>query len=163
MEEEYQEKSVFAGSLSKILKSGGSAAVYTYNVTAGALKKVVKVVQKVPALPQKAVGVFSKGLGAVKPREIKEVEKRINQYEIRIKTLYFEIGEEGAKYSDDENPLEIEEVQKLIADVREYEKEVQRLKKRVTEINERKKIQKKKERAEAVRFAKKPGKTTLKQ
>ena len=42
-----------------------------------ALKKGVKLVQKAPALPKKAVGVFSKGLGAVKPREVKEVEARI--------------------------------------------------------------------------------------
>ena len=163
MEEEYQERSVFMRGVAKVLNVGGNAAVFTYAATAGALKKGVKLVQKAPALPKKAVGVFSKGLGAVKPREVKEVEARINKHEIKIKTLYFEIGKEGAKYSDDENPLETEEVQKLIAVVREYEQEVQRLKNRVTEIKEQKKIEKKKKRAKVVRFAKKPSKATVKQ
>ena len=132
--------------------------MYTYDATAGAFKKVIEVAQKAPALPQKAAGVFAVGLGVVKPREVKEVEARINAYEKKIKTLYFEIGKEGAKYSADENPLETEEVQKLITDVREHEKEIQRLETRIDEIKEQKK--EKKKRAKVIRFAKKPSKAS---
>ena len=163
MEEEYQKKSGFMGGVAKVLNAGGSAAVYTYDATAGALKKVVKVAQKAPALSKKAASVFSTGLGAVKPGEVKNVEARINDYETKIKALYFEIGKEGAKYSADENPLETEEVQKLIADVREYEKEIQRLENRISEIKEQKREEKKKKRAKVIRFAKKPSQATVDQ
>jgi hypothetical protein len=163
MEEEYQERSGFMSGVAKVLNAGGSAAVYTYDTTAGALKKVVEVAQKAPFLPQKAAEVFSTGLGVVKPREVKEVEARINEYEKKIKTLYFEIGKEGAKYSADENPLETEEVQKLITDVREHEKEIQRLETRIDEIKEQKKEKKKKTRAKIIRFAKKPSKASVEQ
>ena len=163
MEEESQERSGFMSGVAKVLNAGGSAAVYTYDATAGALKQVVKAAQKAPALPQKAAGVLTAGLGVVKPREVKEVEARINEYEKKIKTLYFEIGKEGAKYSADENPLETEEVQKLITDVREHEKEIQRLETRIDEIKEQKKEKKKKKRGKVIRFAKKPSKATVDQ
>ncbi len=161
MEEEHKERSGFMSGIAKVLNAGGSAAVYSYDATAGALKKVVQVAKQAPFLPEKAAGVFSAGLGMAKPREVKDVEARINDYEKKIKTLYFEIGKEGAKYSADENPLETEEVQKLIADVREYEKEIQRLEIRIDEIKEQKK--EKKKRAKVIRFAKKPSKTNVEQ
>lgn len=163
MEEEYQERSGFMGGVAKVLNAGGGAAVYTYDATAGALKKAVEAAKKTPVLPQKAAEVFSAGLGVVKPREVKAVEARINEYEKKIKTLYFEIGKEGAKYSADENPLETEEVQKLITDVREHEKEIQRLETRIDEIKEQKKAEKKKKRAKVIRFARKPSKAPVEQ
>ena len=165
MEEEYQERSGFMGGVAKVLNAGGSAVVYSYDLSAGAFKKVVKVAKKAPALPQKAAGVFSTGFGVVKPSDVKKVEVKINEYEGKIRTLYFEIGKEGAKYSDDENPLETEEVQKLIADVREYEKEIKRLETRIDEIKEEKKkaIKAKKKRGKVLRFVKKPDKATVEQ
>jgi len=105
MEEAYQHKSVFKGSVAKVLNAGVNAAVHSYDATSDALIKVVKVVQKAPVLPQKAAGVFCAGLGAMWPSEIKEVEAIINEYEIKIIALYVEIGKEEAKCSDDENPL----------------------------------------------------------
>ena len=162
MDEEYQEISFFMGGVAKVLNAGGSAAVHTYDATAGVLKKVVEVVQNSSVLPQ-----FSASFGAVKASEIKEVEARIRDYEIKIESLYFEIGKEGSKYPDDQNPLEIEKVQKLIAGVREYEQEIQRLKNRIKEIKEQKKtekkIEQKKMRAKVVPFAKKPRKATVEQ
>ena len=163
MEEEYKERSGFMSGVAKVLNAGGSAAVYTYDATAGALKQVVTAAKQAPFLPQKAAGVFAAGLGVVKPREVKEVEARINEYEKKIKTLYFEIGKEGAKYSADENPLETEEVQKLITDVREHEKEIQRLETRIDEIKAQKKEKKEKKRAKVIRFAKKPSKASVDQ
>lgn len=136
METEIQERSGLMGGVAKILNAGGTAVITVYDAAAGVLCKLVETAKKAPGLHEKTMGFFSRGIGIVKPGEINRIEKKISEYEIQIKQLYFEIGKEGAKFAEGEKPLESEIVKKLILDVKEYEKEIERLHGQITGIKE---------------------------
>jgi HEAT repeat protein len=139
MEERYQGRSVVMGGFAKALNAGGSAAVYTYDLTASGLNALFNVAKNAPVLPQKVIDIFSRGLG--KPTAVKRAEEKIKDYEMKIKNLYFEIGKAGASASGEGSPLEAEPINKLIGDVREYEKEIHRLRVHITEVIEEKKTE----------------------
>jgi len=84
-------------------------------------------VQKIKPLPKKAVT-------KVKRVESKQLQDKIKKREKKIASLYYEIGKEGSKISDQSNILEQEPIKKLIADAKGYEKEIERLKSRITEL-----------------------------
>ncbi|HUV49783.1 MAG TPA: HEAT repeat domain-containing protein [Anaerolineae bacterium] len=144
MENSYHERSGFIGGVARVLNFGGRAMVSAYDVTSDALNKLFTAAKKSTFLPEKVAGMFTSGLGMSRPSETRRLEDKIEEYERKIKALYLEIGKEGANYSGDESALQTEPIKKLIADVREYEKEIQRLKDRIVEAREQKK-------AEAVR------------
>lgn len=136
MEEQHQEtgKRGVLGGVASVLNAGGTAVVYTYDITAGALKNLASVVKKAPDV---SFGMFNKvvgGLGVSTTPEIKKLESKIKDYEKRINKTYFEIGKAGAQTEDTENQLEKDRVKQLISDVREYEKEIERLNGRVLEL-----------------------------
>lgn len=162
MENAYHERSGFMGGVAKVLNAGGTAAVYAYDVTCSVAGKAFSASKKMPVLPEKLMSIFASGFGMVKPTETKQVEEKIEEYERKIKRLYFEIGKEGTHYSGDESALETEPIKQLIADVREYEKEIQRLRDHIVEIKEQKKadILKMKELKKAEQLAKKRVKVT---
>jgi HEAT repeat protein len=139
MENRYQGRSAVMGGFAKALNAGGSAAVYTYDLTASTLNTLFKVAKNAPVLPQKVIDIFTRGLG--KPTEVKRTEEKINEYEMKIKNLYFEIGKAGAGYEGEGSPLEGEPINKLVGNVREYEKEIERLRTRITEVIEEKKAE----------------------
>ena len=139
MEDRYQGKSVVMGGFAKALNAGGSAAVYTYDLTASSFNTLFKVAKNTPVLSQKIISIFTRGIR--KPTEVKRTEEKISEYEMKIKNLYFEIGKAGAGYSGEGSPLEGEQINKLVGDVREYEKEIQRLRTRITEVIEEKKAE----------------------
>ena len=135
--EEY-ERSGVKGGVASVLNFGGNALVYAYDVTTGAFGKIFSVVKKTPVVPEKAFDMFAGGFGILKPSEIKGIQEKIRVYEKKIKDLYYLIGKEGATYSGHESALETEPVKKLMADVREYEKEIQRFQGRMVEIKKQK-------------------------
>jgi HEAT repeat protein len=141
MENSYPERSGFMGGMARVLNAGGGAAVYAYDMMSAAVGKAFIVAKRAPALPERVVGIFASGFGIVKPSETKQLKEKIEHYQRKIKALYFEIGKEGATYSGVESALETEPVKKLIAAVREYEKEIQRLQDRIVEIKEQKKAE----------------------
>ena len=134
MGEEYPKRSGLSGGIAKVLNAGGSAVVFAYDASSSALGGLVSLVKKTPGLPRRVTGMFTGGLGTIRPSEARSIEGKIKDYENKIKALYYEIGKEGAARQEAVNPLEVEAVKKLLADVREYEKEIQRLKDRIAEI-----------------------------
>jgi HEAT repeat protein len=136
METETQGRSGIMGGVARVLNAGGSAVIVVYDAAAGAFCKLIETVKKAPDLHEKTMGLFTKGIGIVKPGEINRIEKKITEYETHIKQLYFEIGKEGARFSEDERPLESDVVKKLISDVKEYEREIERLQGQIMEIKE---------------------------
>ena len=134
-----EERSGVMGNVAGILNAGGSVVVYAYDITSGAVGRLFSVVKKAPVVPTKAYDLVVGGLGIVKPGGARKIEERIKAYEKKIKGLYYEIGKEGAKHKDLADPLQTEPVQKLISDVREYEKEIQRLQGSIVEIREERK------------------------
>ncbi|MCG6552096.1 MAG: HEAT repeat domain-containing protein [Candidatus Magnetominusculus sp. LBB02] len=76
--------------------------------------------------------------GALKMPELKlgsgkdDLRDKIAEYEGKIKNLYFEIGKEGAS----EDKSDSDKVRKMIEDVKDYEKEIQRLKARIVELED---------------------------
>jgi HEAT repeat protein len=136
METETQGRSGLMGGVAKVLNAGGSAVIFAYDAAASVICKLIETAKKAPDLHEKTIGLFTRGIGIVKPGEINRIEKKITEYETQIKQLYFEIGKEGAKFSEDERPLESDVVKKLISDVKEYEKEIERLNSQIAEIKE---------------------------
>ncbi|MBF0450778.1 MAG: HEAT repeat domain-containing protein [Candidatus Magnetomorum sp.] len=65
--------------------------------------------------------------------EARQIREKIKKREKKIASLYYKIGKEGSR-TNEENPLEQETVKKLITDVRGYEKEIDRLQDRITEL-----------------------------
>ncbi|HIJ58052.1 MAG TPA: hypothetical protein HPP41_00085 [Deltaproteobacteria bacterium] len=169
MENAYHERSGFMGGVARVLNAGGSAAVYAYDVTSAAVVKALSVAKEAPVLPEKVMRIFTSGIGLVRPSETKhlderigEYEKKIQEYEKKIKKLYLQIGKEGADYSGDMSALETEPIKNLIANVREYEKEIQRLQGRIVEIKGQGKadVLRRKELKKAAQSAKKRVKVT---
>jgi len=145
------------GAIAKTFNLGGHALVKTYDFTAGAVSKTAGVLKdSAPA----AVGVLKNSVPAVagaaknitwsiagktrdlftggffgklyKPAETDELETKIKEYEEKIKNLYFEIGKEGATAEQ----LESDRIKTLINDAKEFEKEIQRLRNRISEMEE---------------------------
>ncbi|MBF0343176.1 MAG: HEAT repeat domain-containing protein [Nitrospirae bacterium] len=159
MQEEGQRKG-FMGGIARALNYTGSFIVSAYDVSAdftiavyNQLKKTPELLKMTPELMKKTMELASKtndlvagGISKIKFKqdESGELENKIAVYEEKIKDLFYEIGQEGATAEK----LESEKAKKLISDVKEYEKEIQRLKGRITELDEIKKIEqlKKKEK-----------------
>ncbi|MBF0111468.1 MAG: HEAT repeat domain-containing protein [Desulfamplus sp.] len=144
------------GRFASALNAVGSSTVWVYDATANGLNKVWSAVKKVPDFQPVPKGMFTKGLGFIKTGEIGKLEKKIAEYEKEIKALYFEIGKEGARSADGNTILESDNLKQLLADVKEYEKEIERLKNRISELKEEKiaaKIRQKELKKEAA-FAK---------
>ena len=156
---EYRERPSLLDGVASVLNAGGSTMVYAYDVTTVAIGRLFSVVKRAPAVPEKAFDVVVGGLGIIKPSEIKRLEEKIKGYEKKIKGLYYQIGKEGTTYTGDESMLETEPVKKLMADVREYEKEIQRLENHIVEIKEQKKAEAQRKRLrKAVPLAERRGK-----
>ncbi|MBF0241691.1 MAG: HEAT repeat domain-containing protein [Desulfamplus sp.] len=144
------------GRFASALNAVGSSTVWVYDATANGLNKVWSAVKKVPDFQPVPKGMFTKGLGFIKTGEIGKLEKKVAEYEKEIKALYFEIGKEGARSADGNTILESDNLKQLLADVKEYEKEIERLKNRISELKEEKiaaKIRQKELKKEAA-FAK---------
>jgi len=129
---------VFTG---KVLNEAGGAVVDIFDLSSAAVGKMVSIFKKAPDLPKKAKKIVSDGIEIVKPSETKIIEKKIKKKKDKIEELYREIGKEGVKSADSdiESLLTTEGVKSLISDVREYEKQIARLKGRITELEEEKK------------------------
>ncbi len=128
------------GGVATAINAVGSAAVYAYDKTAEAFKGLKYVAKKARIIPRKTLGLAT-GHGVGKSGEIRRIEEKIESYQKKIRRLYYEIGKEGATHSGDEIALKTEPVKKLIGDVREKEKEIERLKSRIVEIREQKKME----------------------
>ncbi|MBF0487620.1 MAG: HEAT repeat domain-containing protein [Nitrospirae bacterium] len=87
-----------------------------------------------------------------------DLRDKITEYEGKIKNLYFEIGKEGASA----DKLESDKVRNMIEEVREFEKEIQRLRGRILELEEmgREDGQRKSEARREPKLAKKKQKLT---
>ncbi|MBF0396276.1 MAG: HEAT repeat domain-containing protein, partial [Desulfobacterales bacterium] len=142
MAKEYSKDKGFKGGVAKVINVGGQATVAVYDATVYAFNKVYESLKKTPEFTKKSASAITDGFGFIKPNAIKQVEKKIKGYEEEIKKLYYELGKEGAQSYDEKHPLESEAVKKLIADIREHEKEIDRLKNRVNEIKEEEKAEK---------------------
>ncbi len=142
MENVTKKREGFLGGMAKVLNAGGSAVLYTYDASVNLLGKSYSLTKKSFSLTMSAAGSLpakTKGMipssvkfGITKPGDRKKIEAKIREYEEKINSVYAEIGKEGAGAED----LESDNVRKLINDAKEYEKEVERLKNRLTEIDE---------------------------
>ncbi len=139
MESAYPERSRLKGSVAKVINASGSAAAWAYDMTSAGVGKALSVAKRTPVLPEKVMDIFASGFDMVRRGEKKQLEDRIKEYERKIKSLYFQIGKKGASYSGDKRALETASVKKLIADVREHEKEIQRMRDRIAQIKKEKK------------------------
>jgi len=146
MEDEKRSRTRFLSGVAKALNATGSAIVVSYDSTTGFVEKTFSKVKRVtPPLPgitkdffSGTRKIFAGGFKIFKTGEEEKIESKIKEYEEKVKAAYYEIGKEGATNEQ----LESEAVKKLIKDVKEYEKEIQRLKSRVVELEE---LQKEKE------------------
>ena len=129
------------GGVAKFLNSGGRFMVKTYDLTAdlagktaGAAEKAAGAVASTsPQIFGKAKGILSSGFGKLfRSNEKQELRTKVNEYEEKIKKLYYEIGKEGSSAEK----LESEKITELIGKVRDYEQEINRLQARITEMNE---------------------------
>ena len=120
--------------VAKVLNTGGSLMVKTYDITADIAGKAAGTLITAPGeilgrTKDVLVGGYEK---IFKSNEKAEMKAKIREYEEKIKRLYFEIGKEGSSAEK----LESEKVKDLINKVREYEQEIKRLKASITEMPE---------------------------
>jgi len=141
MEHEEPRRSGFFSFTARVLNEAGGAIVDLYDLSSKGVGMASSTLKKAPVLPEKVKDMLTRSRGIVKPVETKRIKAKIKKKEKKIDELYSEIGKEGAKHldSDAEKPLETEAVKSLISDVREYEKDIQRLQTRITELEEEKK------------------------
>lgn len=117
-------------SVAKALNAGGRAVVSVYDTGSGLVEKIFSTVSQATVLPEKAMDLAER-LGSV---EKWKIEKEIKASRARIKELYYEIGCMEAGLPESAGPSEREPLKRLIAEVREYEQEIGRLKTRLAEI-----------------------------
>lgn len=141
MEHEEPRRSGFFGFAAKVLNEAGGAIVDLYDLSSKGVGLASSTLKKAPVLPEKVKGMLTRSWRGAKPVETNRIKAKIKKKEKKIDELYSKIGKEGAKHldSDAEKPLETESVKSLISDVREYEKDIQRLQTRITELEEEKK------------------------
>lgn len=141
MENEKPKRSGFLGFAVRVLNEAGGAIVDIYDLSSKSIGMASCTLKKAPVLPEKLKEILTRSRGGAKPVETSRIKAKIKKKEKKIDELYCEIGKEGAKHidSDPEEPLETEAVKNLISDVREYEKDIQRLQTRITELEEEKK------------------------
>jgi HEAT repeat protein len=114
------------------------------------VKKTPEVSRKVSTkVSTKAKQMYNEGKLKLDPSHLASLKKKstsesialfekIRKREKKIAALYYRIGKEGTQVKDQDNPLEQESVKKLIADVRGYENEIERLKKRIADLESEK-------------------------
>ncbi len=152
MENEEDKRSIILNGVAKALNVTGTAIVVSFDSSVDLIGKAVSKVKTADfSLPKVSLpkvsfpkvsfdflggtkNIFSGKLRLFKPVEEKDIEARIREYEDKIKAAYYEIGKVGSTADE----LESEKVTKLINDVKEYEKEIERLKTRADEIDESK-------------------------
>ncbi|MBF0465235.1 MAG: HEAT repeat domain-containing protein [Nitrospirae bacterium] len=152
MEQEETRGKDTKGFVVRMLNASGKAMVKTYDITSSLFMKTANTVKSVtPDATVKTKRFFEDGFKKlsisgewtkdlfisgykklIKPGEKKELESKIEEYGEKIKNLYLEIGKKGAST---EKP-EADDVQKLIGEVREFEQEIQRLRSRMTELDD---------------------------
>ncbi|HIJ19441.1 MAG TPA: HEAT repeat domain-containing protein [Deltaproteobacteria bacterium] len=130
------------GFTAKVLNEAGGALVDLYDLGVGAVDKIGCRLKKAPDLGKKAREIVNEGLETIRPAgkavkksQGKAIKEKIKEKEEKIESLYREIGKEGVSYSEDGAPLDTEAVKSLISDVKEYEKEIKRLKDRIAELD----------------------------
>ncbi len=127
---EEMKRSGILGGVAAALNAGGRALVVVCEGASSTFGDAVTLAKKLGDAPLKVFGRISKS-------ETKKLEEKIQSYEEKIRQNYYEIGREGAVSQDAENPLQKESIQKLIADIREYDAEIKQLKEQITQINSR--------------------------
>ena len=125
-----------------VLNEAGGALVDMFDLGERAVSKVGRKLKKAPKLGKKARKIVDEGIESIRPErkavkkgETNAIENKIKEKEDKIEGLYREIGKEGVSYAEAGAPLDSDTVKSLISDVKEYEKEIARLKDRVEELD----------------------------
>jgi len=103
--------------IAKAMNAGGSAIVSAYDAGAAA---------------------FNCTMSALSPGERSKLRDRIKVLEKKIQALYVAIGKETSKYEDPAAALESESVLATLADIKEYNNEIEQMKQRIAEIDKTK-------------------------
>jgi len=126
---------IILNSIAKTMNAGGSAIVAVFDAGAAA---------------------FNCTMSALSPGEKSKLRSRIKALEKKIRALYVAIAKETSKYPDPSAALESESVIATLADIKDYNSEIELMKQRIAEI-ERIKADKKpqqKKQQESAGFAK---------
>ena len=125
------------GFTAKVLNEAGGALVDVFDLGERAVSKLGRKLKKTPNLVKKARKIVDEGIEnkTVKKGETNAIENKIKEKEDKIEGLYREIGKEGVSYAEVGAPLDSDILKSLISDVKEYEKEIERLKGRVAELD----------------------------
>ena len=133
------------GFAAKVLNEAGGALVDMFDLGERAVNKVGRKLKKAPKLGKKARKIVDEGIESIRPErkavkkgETNAIENKIKEKEDKIEGLYREIGKEGVSYAEVGAPLDSDTVKSLISDVKEYEKEITRLRDRVEELDAQK-------------------------
>ncbi|QWR78079.1 HEAT repeat domain-containing protein [Candidatus Magnetomonas plexicatena] len=129
-------KSVILDGFAKALNASGSAILDMYDTTAGLVSKaantVVNFTPRMPSLPKLPDNMFS-SLKFTKPGESrKSLDAKIKDYEGKVKKLYAEVGRLSAEGEDAES----ENIGAIVRQVKEFEREIERLRARQLELKE---------------------------
>ena len=122
----------------KVLNEAGGALVDLYELGESAVDMVGCKIKKAPGLKKKTRGTLKPKGTSPKRSEDHAIEDKIKEKESKIEGLYREIGKEGVSHTEAGAPLDTETVKGLISDVKEYEKEIARLKGRIAELDAQK-------------------------
>ena len=136
MDNEFKERTGFSGAVATTINYTGMGLVYAYDYTALAFKGLFKLAKKTTKIKK----LFTTSDGDKRLDEYQHIQNRIDKYENRIKSLYYEIGRLGAQNADEQKPIDNDDIKKLLDDVKDYEKEIKRLDNRLSEIREGKSI-----------------------
>jgi len=135
MEDAMSSRSIVLKGMAAALNAGGRAVAFALDKTSGAVEGVCSVAGKLGELPGLGRKAAASGAGLFSRGKAREYDKQIREYEKQIKLRYVAIGKQSVHGQDPESTLEKESIQKLIADIREYEAEIERLKSQKNEAS----------------------------
>lgn len=137
-------KSLFVRGIATALNSCGNAVIVSYDAGAKVVGSLVGLVKRIPGLPIK-MDFFSRESSGVRSKESESLYRKIKAYEGEIKAVYYEIGKASAQLDGDiseaEALRESEAVTKMLAQVKDYEKNIAALKERIVSLEEAQKAE----------------------
>ena len=137
-------KSLFVRGIATALNSCGNAVIVSYDAGAKVVGSLFGLVKKIPGLPTK-MDLFSKESGGSSSKETDTLYRKIKAYEGEIKAVYYEIGKASAQLDGDiseaEALRESEAVKQMLAQVKDYEKNISALKERIVALEEAQKAE----------------------
>ena len=132
---EIKNRSSILNKVAGALNSCARTVVFSYDAWASGMGKVYDVAKKTPGATKRIFGLLQED--EVKSKETAQLLKKIKISELKLNKLCSELGRKSMEAAGSDNPSDPEEVQSLLAEVKDFKSKVELLKERLVALEGR--------------------------